>query len=152
MPNPFNNFNKKPKLFKDVKNPTYIQVDVILGHKIDESSGEVAVFPRLNILAEPVSAVVARSKDECGLKNVLKKFMKTGDLGLFNQRPVLTNIDVTNLPDRSPEEIYKDLPKELTGDKTYEEFLNSLTVEQLEAFYKSKLIKENTNEVKGDAQ
>lgn len=90
---------------------------------------------------------------DCGVENILKRFKATGDLSLFRQQPVIDGVDATSIPKRSVEEIYKDVPAELKGQKTAEQFLKSLTNEQLIQFAetlaaKAAAAKEASTEVK----
>lgn len=72
--------------------------------------------------------------DDCGVENVLRKFARTGDASLFAVHQPIENVDATKMPEKSAEELFADLPADLRKDMTFEQFVKSLTQEQLQAY------------------
>lgn len=103
------------------------------GEKID---GEPVGSLKLKVVNETVDIkeYINSFAGEVGVANVLRKFAKTGDMSLFAQNQVIENVDATKLPEQSAEELFKSLPEDLRKDMTYEQFVKTLTGEQLKAY------------------
>lgn len=103
------------------------------GEKID---GDAVGTLKLKVVNEEVDIreYVNSFADECGVENVLKKFARTGDASLFAQHQVIENVDATKIPDGNAEELFNSLPDDLKKNMSYEEFVKTLTGEQLKAY------------------
>lgn len=62
-------------------------------------------------------------------------YLRTGDSSLFNQRQALPVGDYSQLPTESAEEIFKKIPAELVAGRSMEQFLKTLTADQLKAYF-----------------
>lgn len=118
----------------------------------DKGKAIGSVMPVVHEEKIDIDELVNSHKNEVGVKNLIRMFSRTGDLSLFNQRTALPEGDYSNLPDKSVEEIFKDIPKELRGDLSVEQFLRSMTTDQFKKFaetLKAQSVKEE-KEVKKD--
>lgn len=99
-------------------------------------------------------------RDDVGIENVLKKVQLTGDATLLNQRPRqnlpvdetgkeivqdFTPIDsvdgLASVGDKA-RMIWKNLPAALKAGRTYEEFVQTITPSEIDAFVKSMMPQE----------
>lgn len=105
------------------------------GEKIDGESIGI-IEPKIVSEKVDISKYVNSFANQCGVENVIKMFKKTGDVKLFAQQNVVDNVDATRLPEKTIEDIYKDVPDSLKGEKDIVSFLKTLSKEQLSAFAK----------------
>ena len=135
------------KYFKDIQ----IYLEFVQTGTDENGKAIGSVQPVVKEELIDIDELVNSHADQVGLKNLINRYARTGDASLFNQRNCLPDGDYSSIPDKSPEEIYKDIPDELKAGRTYEEFLQSLTTDQLKTFFAliaSKEEKEVTEDVK----
>lgn len=136
------NQKKQPSKGVEPGDPYYHTADIV--QVIKDNEIHLDVIDNKELIADVINV----NADKCGLKNILAMYAKTGDISLFQQQPILNNFDATNIPDKSVDEIVKDLPADLVGDKSVEEFLKTITADELIKFYQAKQQSEVKQDVK----
>lgn len=115
---------------------------------LDENGKAIgSIEPVVHETKTSIDDVIGAYKDKVGLRNILMRYARTGDDSLFAQRQTLPSGDYSAVPNKSPEEIYASLPKELTQGLSLAEFMKTFTPEMLKNFLDSL---ENKEEV-GDS-
>lgn len=119
-----------------IMNKKVLPVYVDSGEKVDGENIGI-VQGKITYDKIDISKYINSFASQCGVENVIRMFNKTGDLSLFRQNQVIENVDATKIPDKSLDELYKDIPEELKGDKDVVSFIKTLSKEQLVALAKS---------------
>lgn len=103
-----------------------------------------------------IDELVQSHASEVGVKNLILLYNRTGDASIFNARTPLPAGDYSNLPTESADEIFAKIPDELKAGRSMQDFLKTLTKEQLISYInsvtgkKDKEIKKEEKEVKSD--
>lgn len=103
-----------------------------------DSKGEPLgeMVPTVREIKTDLQKLIDSHEQEVGVKNLIKIFNRTGDYSLFQARPMLPDGDYTQVL-QDPQELLKQLPPELVGNKSVEEFIKTLTPEQFKAWVAS---------------
>lgn len=130
---------KKPIRIDDSKTSLLVTERKIVPLYVDsgeEIDGEKVGTIKLKVIETKIDgqAYINSFADECGVKNVMRRFAMTGDPSLFAQHQVIENVDATELPQKSQEELYALLPDELKKGRTFEEFVKTCTADELKAY------------------
>lgn len=163
MSNPFVMENKKGYDFKkSVCNDTHILTrKVVMTGKLLKDGDEESVSLKPKVKDEKIKTkdLIDSFKDDVGVYNILEKVKRTGDVSLLGHRGRNTYQDISDLPDNLHDLVKlgeavqgaKDLPKDLVGNRTIEEFLSSVSLDEIQNFAKRLVdAKLKESEVKGN--
>lgn len=123
-----------------------IQRKIVMTGKLLKAGDEesVSLVPKVKEDKILTQELIDSYKDDVGVYNILEKVRRTGDMSLLGHRGRNTYVDVSELPDNLHDLVKLgeqakgvELPKELVGNKTLEEFLNSVSLDEIQAFAKS---------------
>jgi len=130
---------QKPIRIDDTKTSLMVTERKIVPIYVDSGEvidGEKVGSIKLKVIETKIDgqAYINSFADECGVKNVMRRFAMTGDPSLFAQHQVIENVDATELPKMTQEELYALLPDELKKGRTFEEFVKTCTADELKAY------------------
>lgn len=128
----------------------YIEREVILEFVqtgLDEKGKAIgSIQPVVHETTQDIAELINSSASKVGLKNIITRFVNTGDASLFEARPILPDGDYSSIPEKSAAEIYASLPKELTQGMTLDEFVKNFNSDMFTKFIEAMKAQQNNIE------